>query len=150
MPEEIGPTATTFAAPPARTATAATALPRADVIKRTTAPCTKDGSRWEVELSAVPSREWLEFFKKAGEASASSVAALQPGRVTFDRASAVFKSDEHHVEEWIASLDRWITWAETRYIMSLDEAARERTLRLDTEARQRERIHQLNERFKDL
>lgn len=150
MPEEIGPTAATFTAHPARAATAVTALPRADVIKRTTAPHTKDGSRWEVELSAVPSREWLEFFKKAGEASASPVSSPQPGRVTFDRASAVFKSDEHHVEEWIESLDRWITWAETRYIMSLDEADRERTLRLDTEARQRERIQQLNERFKNL
>ena len=150
MSEESAPTVTTFSVHPAHAATAPTGAPRADAIKRTTAPHTKDGSRWEVELSAVPSREWLEFFKRAGESSASSVSAPQPGRVTFDRASAVFKSDEHHVEEWIESLDRWITWAETRYIMSLDEADRERTLRLDTEARQRERIQQLNERFKNL
>jgi hypothetical protein len=148
--EDIEPTTATFVVPPPRAAIAPTGLPRVDVIKRTTAPQTKDGSRWEVELSAVPSREWLEFFKRVGEASASTAASPQPGRVTFDRASAVFRSDEHHVEEWIESLDKWIARAEARYLMSLDEADRERTLRLDIEARQRERIQQLNERFKNL
>jgi hypothetical protein len=123
---------------------------RSDVIKRTTAPHTTNGTRWEVQLSAVPAREWLEFFKRSGEASASSASSPQPGRVTFDRASIVFKSDEQHVEEWIESLDKWIAWTDARYGMSLDEADRERSIRLDAEERQRERIQQLNERFKHL
>jgi hypothetical protein len=46
-------------------------------------------------------------------------------------------------------LDKWIAWAETRYGMRLDEADRERTLRLDAEARPRDRIQKLNERFKN-
>ena len=150
MSEEIAPTVTIFSVHPAHEATAPTGAPRTDAIKRTTAPHTKDGSRWEVELSAVPSREWLEFFKRTGDSSASSVSAPQPGRVTFDRASAVFRSDENHVEAWIESIDKWMARAEARYLMSLDEADRERRLRLDIEARQRERILELNERFKNL
>jgi hypothetical protein len=70
--------------------------------------------------------------------------------VIFDRASVVFKSDEDHVEQWIEAIDKWIASAEARYVMSLDEASRKRSLRLDDEARQRERIQQLNERFKNL
>jgi hypothetical protein len=148
--ETVEPIAATCVVHLPRAETAPTRLLRADIIKRTSAPQTKNGSRWEVELSAEPSREWLEFFKRARESSASSASSLQPGRVTFDRASAVFRSDEHHVEEWIESLDKWMTRAEARYLMSLDEADRERTLRLDIEARQRERVQQLNERFKNL
>ncbi len=121
-----------------------------DGIKRTTAPHTTNGSVWEVQLSAVPAREWLEFFKRSGGASASPAAAPQPGRVTFDRASAVFKSSEHQVEAWIEAFDKWIAWTDARYAMSLDEANRERSNRLDAEARERERIQQMNERFKNL
>jgi len=103
-----------------------------------------------VQLSATPPPAWLEFFKQAGGASASSATAPRPQRVTFDRASIVFKSDEDHVEQWIEAIDKWIAWAEARYVSSLDEASRQRSIRLDDEARQRERIQQLNERFKNL
>jgi hypothetical protein len=34
--------------------------------------------------------------------------------------------------------------------MSLDEASRQRSMRLDEEAKQRERIQQMNDRFKNL
>lgn len=125
-----------------------TAPARTDAIRRTTGPETKNGSRWEVQLSGVPSRQWLEFFKNAGGASVA--AAASPQRVVFDRASAVFTSDEDHVEQWIASIDKWIAWAEARYAMSLDDASRERSDRLEAEARQRERIQQMNDRFKNL
>ncbi len=134
--------------PPTSEITARTSLTRSDIIQRTTAPATRDGSRWEVQLSAVPTAAWLKFFKMAGEPSASRAAS--PQRVVFDRDSAVFKSDEEHVEQWIESLDRWIAWAEARYAVSLDEAGRERSSRLDAEARQRERIQELNDRFKTL
>jgi len=70
--------------------------------------------------------------------------------VTVDRASIVFKSDEDHVEQWIEAIDKWIAWTEARYIMSLDEASRQRSMRLDDEAKQRERIQQMNDRFKNL
>ena len=151
MSEGIEPATATISPPAERAAIARAEWGRTDPIRRTTAPRTTNGRHWEVELSAVPSREWLEFFKKAGAASATSApSSLQPGRVTFDRASIVFKSDEHHVEAWIESLDTWIAAAGARYLMSLDEADRERSVRLEAEARQRERIQQLNERFKDL
>jgi hypothetical protein len=126
-----------------------TGLTRMDVIKRTTGPETTNGNQWEVQLSVAPPPEWLEFFKQAGEASAPATSP-RPKRVIFDRASVVFKSDEDHVEQWIEAIDKWIASAEARYVMSLDEASRKRSLRLDDEARQRERIQQLNDRFKNL
>jgi len=38
--------------------------------------------------------------------------------------------------------------AEAQYVMSLDEPSRQRSMRLDDEAKQRERIHQMNDRLK--
>ena len=99
MTEDIEQTETTVAV---------VGLTRSDVVKRTTAPQTTNGSLWEVQLSTAPTPAWLEFFKRSGEGSASPAASPQPQRVVFDRASAVFKSDEDHVEQWIASLDKWI------------------------------------------
>lgn len=125
-------------------------LTRTDVIRRTTGPETTNGSRWEVQLSATPPPAWLEFFKQSVGAAASSATAPRPQRVTFDRASIVFKSDEDHVEQWIEAIDKWIASAEARYVMSLDEASRQRSIRLDDEAKQRERIQQMNDRFKNL
>jgi hypothetical protein len=103
-----------------------------------------------VQLSAPPPPGWLEFFKHAGGTTASSATAPRTQRVTVDRASIVFKSDEDHVEQWIEAIDKWIAWTEARYIMSLDEASRQRSIRLDDEAKQRERIQQMNDRFKNL
>jgi hypothetical protein len=125
-------------------------LPETDVIKRTTAPQTVDGIRWEVHLNAEPPREWLNFFKASREASTSAAPAVQPSRVTFDRASVSFRSDAEHVEEWVESLDKWIAWTDARYAIRLDEVAKARSARLDTDARERERIQHLNERFKNL
>jgi hypothetical protein len=141
---------TTALVHPVSTSTGHTGLTRTDVIRRTTAPVTTNGSRWEVQLSAPPPPEWLQFFKQSSVASASSIVALRPQRVTFDRTSVVFNSGEDHVEQWIEAIDKWIAWAEARYVSSLDEASRQRSIRLDDEARQRERIQQLNERFKNL
>src|SRR5215207_4584340 len=119
---------------------------RAEAIKRTTPPATTNGSRWEVQLSAVPTAEWLAFFKVSGK----TVGAASPLVVVFDRASANFKSDESNVEHWIQSLDTWIAATNVRYLSSLDDANRERSSRLDAEAKQRGRIQELNERFKNL
>src|SRR5438132_1214584 len=141
---------TTAAVQAVSNSTRATGLTRTDVIKRTTGPETTNGSRWEVQLSATPPPEWLEFFKQSGAASASSATSPRPQRVTFDRACVVFKCDEDHVEQWIEAIDKWIALAEARYVTSLDEASRQRSMRLDDQAKQRERIQQLNDRFKNL
>lgn len=121
-------------------------LARMDDIKRTTAPQTRNGSQWEVQLSAIPSREWLDLFRVSGESSTTAV----PRRVVFDRDTAFFKSDEEHVEHWIRSIDKWIASTNSRHATSLDQASRERAMREDASARERDRIGQLNERFKHL
>ena len=87
------------------------AITRMDEIKRTTGPETKNGTQWEVQLSAEPRREWLELFKLSGESSPTAV----PQRVVFDRTTAFFKSDEQHVEHWIQSIDKWIASTNARY-----------------------------------
>ena len=146
MVNEIDATPPTAVAQPASDVTTRDLLGQRDAIKRTSAPETVNGSRWQVQLSAAPSREWLEFFKM----SAKAVGVASPHLLVFDRATASFKSDADHVEHWIASVDVWIAAADSRYRLSLDEAQRERSLRLDNEAKQRERIQELNERFKHL
>ena len=117
-----------------------------DEIKRTTGPQTANGRRWEVQLSATPSSEWLHLFKASGEASARAL----PQRVEFDRTSAYFKSDEDQVEHWVASIDKWIASTNARHLMILDRTRREQLDRVDAEAKERERIVRLNERFKNL
>jgi hypothetical protein len=117
-----------------------------DEIKRTTGPQTANGRRWEVQLSTTPSSDWLHLFRASGEASARAL----PQRVEFDRASAYFKSDEDQVEHWVASIDKWIASTNARYLMILDRARQEQLDRVDAEAKERERILRLNERFKNL
>lgn len=117
-----------------------------DEIKRTTGPQTTNGRWWEVQLSASPPPDWLELFKLSGESSARAL----PQRVEFDRTSAAFKSDEDQVEHWIASIDKWIASTNARHLMTVERARRERLERGDAEAKERERIQGLNDRFKDL
>ncbi|MBI2203899.1 MAG: hypothetical protein HYU41_08625 [Candidatus Rokubacteria bacterium] len=117
-----------------------------DDIKRTTAPETRNGRQWEVQLGASPSREWLDLFRRLPDSSATII----PQRVVFDRETAFFKSDEEHVELWIRSLDRWIAATNVRHATTVERERHERATRIDTEIRERERIQQLNERFKSL
>ena len=122
------------------------AITEADEIKRTSGPQTADGKRWEVQLSATPSREWRELFKTVGESSTTVV----PRRLEFDRACVVFQSDEDHVKPWIESIDKWFASTNAKHRMSLEREQRERSDRLDADAKERERIAQLNDRFKNL
>jgi hypothetical protein len=117
-----------------------------DEIKRTTGPQTTNGRRWEVQLSAIPPPRWLELFKVSGESSAKALAQ----RVEFDRASAVFNSDEDHVEHWIKSIDKWIASTNARHLIALETVRRERFDRVDAEAKEKDRIQRLNDRFKNL
>ena len=41
--------------------------PHEDAIRRTTPPVTTNGTQWEVQLSGIPPREWVELFKLAGD-----------------------------------------------------------------------------------
>jgi hypothetical protein len=116
-----------------------------DDIKRISAPETRDGRQWQVQLNAIPSRDWLALFKLPG---ASSLPA--PHRVAFDRDTAGFKSDEAHVEQWIRWIDEAITATNARHAARLDQASRARATREDAETSERERIRLLNDRFKNL
>jgi hypothetical protein len=116
-------------------------------IKRTSGPQTTDGKRWAVTLSAIPPREWLQLFRgSSGEPSASAL----PQRVEFDRASASFKTDEDHVAEWIGLLDKWIAWTNARHDLAVEKVDRERADRAAAATKEKERIQELNDRFKDL
>ena len=121
-------------------------ITQVDEIKRTTGPQTTNGRRWEVQLSATPPSEWLDLFKVSGESSAKAL----PKRVEFDRASAIFTSDEDQVEHWIESIDKWIASTNARYLMTLERVRRERFDRIDAETKEKERVQRLNDRFKDL
>jgi len=122
------------------------AATEADEIKRTSGPQTTNGKRWEVQLNAIPSREWRELFKTVGESSTTVV----PRRLEFDRACVVFPSDEDHVKPWVESIDKWFASTNAKHRVSLERERRERSDRLDADAKERERIAQLNDRFKDL
>jgi hypothetical protein len=123
------------------------AITATDEIKRTSGPQTIDGKRWEVQINATPSREWRELFKTVGEVTTTTAV---PRRLEFDRACVVFQSDEDHVKVWIEAIDRWFAATNAKHRLSLERAGRERSERLDADARQRERIQELNDRFKNL
>src|SRR4029453_11585528 len=106
----VGPPAAAARADSAMSdATAGTQITRAngssrvDEIKRTTGPQSTNGG-WEVQLSDSPTAVWLTLFKASEESSDK----VLPKRVEFDRAAAIFKSEEDQVEHWIESLDKWI------------------------------------------
>jgi hypothetical protein len=62
----------------------------------------------------------------------------------------VFEIDEDHVKPWIESIDKWFASTNARHRVSLERAQRERSDRLDADAKERERIQQMNDRFRNL
>jgi hypothetical protein len=117
-----------------------------DEIKRTSGPQTTNGKRWLVQISAIPSREWRALFKASGEFSNTVV----PRRLEFDQACVAFQSDEDHVKPWIEAIDKWIASTNARHRVTLERARREHSDRLEADAKERERIQQLNDRFRNL
>ena len=115
----------------------------ADEIKRTSGPQTTNGRQWQVQLNGTPSPAWLAIFKEFS-------ARILPQRVEFDRAAALFKSDESGVEQWVESIDKWIASTNARHVTNLEQVWRERSDRADAETRETERIQRLNDRFKNL
>jgi hypothetical protein len=124
----------------------AEAITNADQIKRTSGPQTTNGKRWEVQISATPSREWQDLFKASGELSSTVV----PRRLEFEEACVVFQSDEDHVKAWIESIDKWIASTNARHRDRLERMHQERSDRLDAAAKEKDRIQQLNDRFRNL
>jgi hypothetical protein len=117
-----------------------------DEIKRTSGPQTTDGKRWYAQISATPSREWRDLFKASGDFSNTVV----PRRLEFDQASVAFQSKEDQVKPWIEAIDKWFASTNARQRISQERVRRDRSERLDADSKERERIQQLNDRFKDL
>ena len=53
-------------------------------IKRKTGPQTLNGRRWEVQLSATPTLEWMALFKVSGESSTKALPQRVEVRVKVD------------------------------------------------------------------
>ena len=51
---------------------------------------------------------------------------------------------------WVRSIDRGIAWTNARYAANLEQASRARATRETAETVEKERIRELNDRFKDL
>jgi hypothetical protein len=115
-------------------------------ITRSGPPTTHDSVLWRVPLSGPPSSAWQQTFQAAG---ASAGVASARG-VQFEREGLSFRSDEAHVPEWIESIDRWITHANTTQAVVEDgqrsDASRARE---QTDAR-RQKASDANEKFKNL
>jgi len=122
------------------------APPDGDEIKRTSGPQTTNGTRWQAQISATPSREWRELFKTSGDISKTIV----PRRLEFDEASIAFECAEDHVKRWIEAIDKWFASTNARHRIGREQVRRERADRLDAAAKERERIQELNDRFRDL
>jgi ubiquinone/menaquinone biosynthesis C-methylase UbiE len=81
-------------------------------IKRAGPPTTKNGSDWDVPLSAEPPREWIiAFHNDPGESSSVAISKgvmFQPGRL-------IFRSSPENVEHWIRYIDQWIARSNVSY-----------------------------------
>ena len=119
---------------------------RVDEIKRTTGPQTTNGRRWEVQLSASPSDEWLALFRASGEPFARAI----PQRLEFAGAAAVFKSETEEVEHWIEAIDKWIASTNAKYVTIRERSRQERFDQLEAHTKEQERVQELNDRFKNL
>jgi hypothetical protein len=117
-----------------------------DEIKRTGPPTTRNGVEWEIVLSGEPSPGWMHLFRHPDELTAAAVpqAVFIRGRI------ALFRASEDQVEHWVRSIDHWIVTTNARYGELLDEKQRERARLESTQTPDKERIRQLNDRFKDL
>lgn len=77
-----------------------------------------DSYLWEVNLSGIVARRWIERFKAAG----GGTAVAKPDGVTFEPVSALsFVSPKHFVEEWMTSIDAWIDSTNATLGMEMDE-----------------------------
>ena len=115
-------------------------------ITRSGPPTTHDARLWRVPLSAPPSAAWQKAFQSVVDAPDT----LSVRRVQFEPAGLTFRSDDAHVPEWIASIDRWIAHANQVQADVADGARSEATrAQAQTDAR-RQQASEANEKFKNL
>jgi hypothetical protein len=115
-------------------------------ITRSGPPTTHDSRLWRIPLTAPTFAAWQEAFQSGTDASSD----VRTSGVQFERDALTFRSDEAHVREWIAAIDRWIADANEKLAARADgvrtEVARAQA---ETDVRRR-RASDANEKFKDL
>jgi hypothetical protein len=116
-------------------------------VRRSGPPTTSNGSDWSVPISTQPADEWLKFFQKeAGEDSSVGV----QWAVNVRDVQLRFASTPDNVPHGLESVDRWIARANDQYRNWLNEARRKGNERRRDEQTEADRVHGLNERFKNL
>ena len=113
-------------------------------IKRTGPPTTADGDEWTVPLNAEPERSWVRRFNEPGDS------APAPEGVRFHGRGAIFRSSPEQVPRRVQDLDGWIESANRRVAETRGEQARQSALKAEANEAERQRVRDLNQRFKDL
>jgi hypothetical protein len=67
--------------------------------------------RYEVELSAEPSRVWRAAFLGPPLALRTSEYTPEFGHVELAGASVHFRTSPRHLDDWLRWIDRWIAYA---------------------------------------
>lgn len=115
-------------------------------IKRTGPPTTRNGVEWEIVLSDAPPPGWMQLFRSPEDTTSAAV----PQSVFFRGRIALFRAGEDQVESWVRSIDQWIAAANRRHAEAVETLKRERAHHDATHTTDKERIRQLNDKFKDL
>ncbi len=116
-------------------------------VRRSGPPTTSNGSEWSVPISTQPADEWLNFLKK--EAGEDSSVGLK-WAVNVQEVQLRFTSTPDNVPDSLESVDRWIARANDQYRNWLNESRRKGNERRRDEQTETDRVHGLNERFKNL
>jgi hypothetical protein len=119
-------------------------------IKRTGPPTARDVKgkivTWALTLNAMPDKEWRQFFLQTRD----TTVVCSPQGVAMYQGLLVFESLESDVSTWITFIDRWMATANTRYA-EWAAAHRPSAAEGGADPRNREqRLHELNEKFKNL
>jgi hypothetical protein len=116
-------------------------------VQRSGPPTTLNGSEWSIPISSQPPDEWLGFLKE--ESGEDTSITLKWG-VNVRLVQLEFTCTPDHVPRSVAVIDRWIIRANDHYRSWLDAAQRRSSDRRRNERTEADRVHDLNERFKNL
>jgi hypothetical protein len=120
-------------------------------IKRTGPPTARDVKgriiTWTMPLSAMPDKDWRQFFNKTKDTSL----VCTPKHVHMYQNMMVFESAEEDVPIWITFIDKWTAAANTRYAEWQAEQQRPPGAVVGGSGSDRDRkLVELNEKFKNL
>jgi hypothetical protein len=101
---------------------------------------------WSVALNQVPSKEWSRLFAEPKEATA----VCHPKRLGMMHQALVFKCEEAYVQTWVQHIDKWIAETNQNVIEQEQTEKRRKAEQLRTEEDKQRRLHQANEKFKNL